>query len=103
MKLAARGHMTHADIERRLVKAEAVISLAIGLVRRQEKLLAGLERRDYEADAILSRAVLATLEESQRLHIEVRDQIARELDAATTVDGGVSLPAFLPVEESNSR
>jgi hypothetical protein len=93
--------VTRADIESRLAKAEAVISLATGLVRRQKEVLAGLKRRDYQATADLARAVLATLEESLRLHIEDRDQIMRELDA-TTVDGGLSLPGFLPVVGSDS-
>jgi hypothetical protein len=88
--------MTRVDMERRLVKAEIAISLATALVRRQKEVLAGLKRRDYEATADLARAVLATLEESLRLHIEDCDQIARELDAATPVDGGPSLPGSLP-------
>ena len=88
--------MTRADIESRLVKAEGSITLAIGLVRRQNVLLADLKRRGHEATADLARAVLATLEESLRLHIADRDQIMRELDAATAVDAGLSLPGSLP-------
>jgi hypothetical protein len=88
--------MTRVDMERRLVKAEIAISLATALVRRQKEVLAGLKRRDYEATADLARAVLATLEESLRLHIEDCDQIARELDAARPVDGGPSPPGSLP-------
>jgi hypothetical protein len=87
--------MTRADIESRLVKAEGSITLAIGLVRRQNVLLADLKRRGHEATADLARAVLATLEESLRLHIADRDQIMRELDA-TSVDGDPSLPGFSP-------
>jgi hypothetical protein len=76
--------MTHADIRSRLAEVESAISLATGLVHRQKEVVADFERRGHECIADLANEVLVTLEESLRAHIEDRDRIKRELDAAMT-------------------
>jgi hypothetical protein len=73
--------MTRADLESRLARAEAAITLAAKHVRQQKELLADMEGRGHDAMVGLAEALLGTLEESMRLHLELRDHLKWELDA----------------------
>lgn len=64
--------------QRHLVQAERHIAQGAVAITKQESLIAQLDRDGHDATG--ARNVLATMRETQALHVEGRDRILRELE-----------------------
>jgi hypothetical protein len=64
--------------QRHLVQAERHIAQGAEAITRQESLIAQLDRDGHKTRE--ARKVLATMRETQALHVESRDRILRELE-----------------------
>ena len=69
--------MDRALLERNLAVAEKHVLRGEEHVRQQRELVAQLERDGH--DALLSREILKTFEQSLRMHVENRDRLIAQL------------------------
>jgi hypothetical protein len=70
--------MDRAMLEEHLAIAERHIAQGEKLLAKQEELVAELNRRNHDAES--AKSVLATMRETQSLHIDDRDRILRQLE-----------------------
>ncbi len=70
--------MDRAMLHEHLAIAERHIAQGLTLLAKQEALIADLERHHHDAKG--ANAVLATMRQTQSLHIDDRDRILRELE-----------------------
>ncbi|MBB4360646.1 hypothetical protein GGD66_008163 [Bradyrhizobium sp. CIR48] len=69
--------MDRGMLQEHLAIAERHIALGVKLLAKQEALIAELDRHGHDTKG--ARDVLATMVETQSLHIDDRDRILREL------------------------
>lgn len=70
--------MDRAMLQKHLAIAERHIAQGVKLLAKQEALIAELARHNHDTEG--ARAVLATMRETQTLHIDDRDRISRALE-----------------------
>ncbi|MGY8639304.1 hypothetical protein RAD15_43280 [Bradyrhizobium sp. 14AA] len=70
--------MDHTMLRRHLAMVERHVALGEGHLAKQEALIAGLECKGR--DTVNARMFLATLRETQALHLEHRDRLLAELE-----------------------
>ena len=69
--------MDRGMLQEHLAIAQRHIALGVKLLAKQEALIAELDRHSHDTKG--ARKVLATMIETQSLHIDDRDRILREL------------------------
>jgi hypothetical protein len=69
--------MDRRTLERHLAEAEKHIAIGQTNIARQQEIIAGLERDSH--DPTLARKLLASFEELQRVQLQERDTVVREL------------------------
>ena len=77
--------MDVAEIAQQLAQAEIHVAAGERLIAGQRDTIAEFEKA--HADPAEAKAVLASLEETQRLHVENRDRLKRELERAARNHG----------------